>query len=843
MPDTPKLEPLFLLHDEPIGSHADDAFTDDPFARTVAQAALGTTGPFTIGVYGGWGSGKTSILRAARTMINDDKTWNHVVTVEFNAWRYEREEHPIVPLVATIERAVTDKAAKLAKLTPKKKYAKQISWYEKASRHSRALLAGMQFKLKPELNIPLVGKIGAEATWTARDSLNRYKELQDELKKLDGEHWSALVDSSLSLSAFDALDRVSDAVGRAAGKDKANWPLVIVFVDDLDRCQADKAFELLENVRLVLCQPGFVFVLALNHTVVDAYITHLAETRYGKDRARLHKSYLEKIVQLRLTIPPRSERFNDFAKHVLDKRLSNAADPELRKGLEKLAKVFANSANLTPRTLVRRINSTITDIALRDPLLLPESLKNEDKPYLHFSGLCIVQRTLEAALGTEMTQTLAEDNGLCVVIAEKNIWGIRDALKARSGEMSGEGTVSDSPRGAGRRSDFDMAGWQEVFDAIWSDLANKFLWKEDEDPNGEYIAGSSVLTSDEGRRWLTKHEERRAVMRITVQRPDVEAKGKKGDDDTLPPPTPVSTAKPQPPSSGPSKSQRLSKQERAIIEDTIRQQLMLTADAPLSPAERARVTELRFFGSDITDAVAAWIANPATGLTGLTTLHLSDTQVTNEGVKALASETTGLKGLTALFLGGTKVTDEVVKALASETTGLKGLTTLYLFDTQVTDEGVKALASETTGIKRLTTLNLYCTQVTDEGIKALASQTTGLEALATLILVRTQVTDEGVKALASQTTGLKSLITLNLDGTQVTDEGVKALASQTTGLKALTTLYLSGRRVTDEGFKALASQTTGLEALTTLNLYGTQVTDEGVKAIKDRWPGITVEFD
>ncbi len=67
MPHDGPLEPLFLLSDEPIGSHAQNAFADDPFARTVARAALGTTGPFTIGVYGGWGSGKTSLLNAART--------------------------------------------------------------------------------------------------------------------------------------------------------------------------------------------------------------------------------------------------------------------------------------------------------------------------------------------------------------------------------------------------------------------------------------------------------------------------------------------------------------------------------------------------------------------------------------------------------------------------------------------------------------------------------------------------------------------------------------------------------------------------------------------------------
>ena len=67
MPDPAPLQPLFLLHDEPIAGDIDNYFKPDPFATTIARAALGTKGPFTIGVYGDWGSGKTSALHEART--------------------------------------------------------------------------------------------------------------------------------------------------------------------------------------------------------------------------------------------------------------------------------------------------------------------------------------------------------------------------------------------------------------------------------------------------------------------------------------------------------------------------------------------------------------------------------------------------------------------------------------------------------------------------------------------------------------------------------------------------------------------------------------------------------
>jgi hypothetical protein len=859
MGDAGKLEPLFLLSDEPIGSHTQNAFTDDAFARTVAEAAIGSTGPFTIGVYGGWGSGKTSALHAARTMIDADAGSSHVVTVEFNAWRYEREEHPIVPLVATIERAVAAKANALGMKDPSQ-HADQISWYKRAGMQCRALLAGAQFKLKPEVEVPFIGKVGAEATWTAKDSLQCYADLQKELTALEGEHWSALRDSCLSLSVFDALDAVGSSVGDAAGEKNTKWPLVVVFIDDLDRCQADKAFELLESVKLVLCQPGFVFVLALNHAVVDGYLTFRAEKLYGKDKASLHKSYLEKIVQLPLAMPSRSERFGAFATHLLDKRLSPKADPALREGLKTLAKLLALSANRTPRSLVRRINTALVDLALREEPQLPASLREGDDRRWRFVSLCIVQRTLESALGPEMTRTLAIDNALCELIAKGNIWGITDALKGGRESDSAQRTVDVRPRVpvvgdvlgeravpvgeaprpvVNERDERVKAGWLAVFDAIWKDPANNFLWNEDEDQSSAKISGSSVFTSPEGKRWLTQHAERRAIMQITVQRPDAEAPAAEKKRDQVEALAATATVVPNSPAPD-THGRTLPAKERGAIEKIIRQHLQLPANAPLGPAELARVIELDLNGGPITDAGAAWLADPATGLKSLTSLELRRTKVTDAGVQALARADTGLKALTSLDLGSTQVTDAGVQALARADTGLKALTSLDLGGTQVTDAGVKELARADTGLKSLTSLDLGGKNVTDAGVTDLVRAETGLKALTFLSLNSTQVTDAGVKELARARTGLRALIALFLGSTQVTDAGVKELARAGTGLQGLSTLYLGSTQVTDAGVRELARTDTGLKALASLFLNSTKVTYAGVRAVEARWPGIRV---
>ncbi len=180
-------------------------------------------------------------------------------------------------------------------------------------------------------------------------------------------------------------------------------------------------------------------------------------------------------------------------------------------------------------------------------------------------------------------------------------------------------------------------------------------------------------------------------------------------------------------------------------------------------------------------------------------LNLSDTQVTDIGVKDLA----GLKNLQVLVLARTRVTDAGLKELAN----LKTLQALNLNGTNVTDAGLKQLA----GLQSLQRLDLNYTNVTEAGVKELA----GLTNLQWLDLSGTNVTDAGLKHLA----GLQSLDRLDLNYTNVTDAGLKELA----GLKNLSALRLTCTKVTDAGLKELA----GMKSLSVLALRETRVTDAG----------------
>ena len=72
---------------------------------------------------------------------------------------------------------------------------------------------------------------------------------------------------------------------------------VVVLIDELDRCHPDYAIALLEAMKLVFGQKGFVFVLMVNAD----YLERIADRRFGS--AVDGERYLDKFVDLRLQLP------------------------------------------------------------------------------------------------------------------------------------------------------------------------------------------------------------------------------------------------------------------------------------------------------------------------------------------------------------------------------------------------------------------------------------------------------------------------------------------------------------------------------------------------------------
>ncbi len=320
---------LRLLPDVPIGegiSKTTDGLRFSQYASILARAALDTPEPFTIGIYGGWGSGKTSMMRLMSQNIEKE---SDAIPVWFNAWRYEKEEHLIIPLLATIITELNQRESKLK--GDVKKAAKSLK------DAFRAVLYG--FSVKGKLGIP--GLTEAELSISPKEMIDRYEKLSEMATE-------RILDQSLYFRSFGKLDEIAKSIEGLR---------LVVFIDDLDRCFPDKAVALLEGVKLVLNQPNIAFVLGIAPDIIRAYLT----AKYKRDydiSEELYEDYLDKLVQLPFPIPEIKQDVPDYVRRLLRKEdvfgaiSKNVFDEQY----EPLVSICGPACKDNPRAIIRFLN-------------------------------------------------------------------------------------------------------------------------------------------------------------------------------------------------------------------------------------------------------------------------------------------------------------------------------------------------------------------------------------------------------------------------------------------------------------------------------------------------------
>lgn len=80
-------EPSPLARDRParLGEGGEDAFGHDDYAAAAAETLIAAAAPFTLGIFGDWGVGKTTIIRGIGSRVRS----RGLAFVEFDVWRYE----------------------------------------------------------------------------------------------------------------------------------------------------------------------------------------------------------------------------------------------------------------------------------------------------------------------------------------------------------------------------------------------------------------------------------------------------------------------------------------------------------------------------------------------------------------------------------------------------------------------------------------------------------------------------------------------------------------------------------------------------------------------------------
>lgn len=314
-----------------------DGLKFNEYTAVFKNAIINTPTPFTIGVFGKWGKGKTSFLKMLKHKIQEENKSKYL-TVWFNAWKYEKEKDPMIALLMVIHDTLENNKNILEKLNEGLEEAggkiKNASIYLK-----HTILQLINYKTK----IKILEQEFSNSFSLSKVFKNANKEIESnkEVNELD-----ELINQSSYIKIFDNLKKFEQIL-------ISKKIHMVIFIDDLDRCMPDNAVELLENIKLVLDLKNVTYVLGVANEVIEGHLEHKYEKDFGLKKEHEHgKSYLEKIVQLPFYLPDFSLKLDNlidslFKKINQDNYLDNVKD---------VIKKISTHHKLTPRLLIRHLN-------------------------------------------------------------------------------------------------------------------------------------------------------------------------------------------------------------------------------------------------------------------------------------------------------------------------------------------------------------------------------------------------------------------------------------------------------------------------------------------------------
>jgi predicted KAP-like P-loop ATPase len=90
-----------IITDEPITEDAPDFIE---YSQKLSKIIINSDPRFTVGIFGDWGTVKTTLMQMIQKEIKTNKNYSKkATTIWFDSWRYEKEEYPLmIPLLRTI---------------------------------------------------------------------------------------------------------------------------------------------------------------------------------------------------------------------------------------------------------------------------------------------------------------------------------------------------------------------------------------------------------------------------------------------------------------------------------------------------------------------------------------------------------------------------------------------------------------------------------------------------------------------------------------------------------------------------------------------------------------------
>lgn len=253
--------------------------------------------PVTVGLFGDWGGGKSSILKILKSRLDQE---DEFAVIYFNSWVFEGYEDAKSAILTTLLKELRDH-----------RNLKNVIGDE-----TKALLKRVKW-----MDLLKVGVSAGTAYLTANPlpllmSLSGGVLFADKIEKNDDDDADSDSDEASTKKISDFMKESQDSIEsvRSFRADfqklikKTKLKSVIILIDDLDRCSPERLIQNLEAIKLFLNVEHTAFIVATDRRIVENAIRiRYSELFTGEKGAATGDSlvtdYLEKLIQVPYTLP------------------------------------------------------------------------------------------------------------------------------------------------------------------------------------------------------------------------------------------------------------------------------------------------------------------------------------------------------------------------------------------------------------------------------------------------------------------------------------------------------------------------------------------------------------
>jgi hypothetical protein len=316
----PRLHPLLqLIADRPISRLEDDRLGFIAYADALAEVIDSPTAatPLNLCIDAPWGAGKTSLAKLVEDRLREwpkERGSPPYIICWFNAWLHGDAPSIGAALAANVAKAVNQNRPlwrRLLNPLPTAMLTPQERWRRRLGLGAIAfVVAGLAFVLlgtsKTVVKVTNQGKVAVGLSILA--GIPVLTTLWSRAFSI-AQAAASFVDDPKSQAATGAMADVAEQLGSLVRSGTRGKCRLVIFVDDIERCESQRAVEICETANLLLAHPDVITVLIGDLSGLRDFIrTKLqpdpaAAGKPGSPTRDYGRDYFDKIVQVDFSLP------------------------------------------------------------------------------------------------------------------------------------------------------------------------------------------------------------------------------------------------------------------------------------------------------------------------------------------------------------------------------------------------------------------------------------------------------------------------------------------------------------------------------------------------------------